>query len=316
MLLPGGDAAVIRVKRPDNRFPQGTSEKGIAMSIDCNSRYCAIDPYQGARMAVAEAARNVSCVGAEPVGLTDCLNFGNPENPEIMWQFKRGVEGISDACRELDIPVVSGNVSFYNETNGLSVYPTPNIGMVGLLSDITKVTSHFFKGVAHKIVLLGESLDSSHDESMGGSEYLSWFYQQAGVRLPKFDFELEKRVQRLVRELVDNRMIFSAHDCSEGGLAVALLESAFTKGIGAHINYPKNIRAESLLFGESPSRVVVTVDRSHLLSLEQYCQAHRVPYAILGETLSHRFIFNDFLDLDLYELKNIWESSFEKFIQR
>lgn len=315
VVLPGGDAAMVRVKYPDNRFPTGPhGEKGIAVSTDGNSRYCYLDPYQGGMLAVAEAARNVSCVGAEPIGLTDCLNFGNPENPEIMWQFQRAVEGISAACRSLDIPVVSGNVSFYNETHGISVYPTPVIGMVGLIQDIRKIVDHAFQAVGHHILLLGESLSSVHDESLDGSEYRTWFYKNEGTHLPHFDIELEKRVQKIVRQFIFDECIYSAHDCSEGGLAMALLESSFGKGIGAHIEYKKSIRTDSLLFGESSSRIIVTTSPKRLPLIEEKCKLQKIPYAIIGKTIPDRFIFNDFFNVEVKELKNKWEHTLEAFI--
>lgn len=305
MLFPGTDAALIRIK--------GT-QKAIALTSDCNGAYCGIDPYQGAQMAVAEAARNLACVGAIPLGLTDCLNFGNPEKSFIMWQFKRAVEGISSACEFLHIPVVSGNVSFYNETNGDSIVPTPAIAMVGLLKSIDQRMSHGFQNAGDKIVLLGENASSWQNENLGGSEYLFWIHQKQEGNLPKLDLALEQKVQKTLLELISQKIIHSAHDCSEGGVAMTLLESCFEKNMGAHIQYKKNIREDILLFGESPSRAVVSISNKNLERLKTVAQKHQIPFEIIGEVILDRFIFNTSIDMDIKILKTLWENAFEKHI--
>lgn len=279
----GGDAAVIRIK--------GT-EKGIAATIDCNSRICEIDPYQGGVMAVAEAARNLVCVGARPIGVSDCLNFGSPENPEIMWQFKRSVEGISDACRYFNIPVVSGNVSFYNETNGRAIAPTPTIAMVGLIPEIKNIMTHYFKETVHIIVLIGEDIRSSEEA--------------------KIDLDLEKRVHEAVLDLIAKGIIQSAHDCSEGGLAMTLLESAFEREIGVNLDVKK--RLDHLLFGEAPSRVVVSMDKGNFHTFSEICKKYGAPYLQIGETIKDRFVCRPHFDLGVKQLKTLWENAFEKIM--
>ena len=305
VMLPGGDAALIRVK--------GTP-KALAITTDCNSRLCFKDPFLGAQYAVSEAARNLACVGATPLGLTDCLNFGNPEKPAVMWQFQKAVEGISEACRKLSIPVVSGNVSFYNETNNEAIYPTPGIGMVGLLNNIELRMTHVFQKAGDVIILLGESLNSPHDESLGGSEYLAFIHHSEEGPLPKLDLELEKKVQETLLTLISQKLICSAHDCSEGGLALALLESAFPKNLGVKIQYPKNIRKDILLFGEPPSRVVVSCAPKDLSSLKNSIQDRHVPFEVIGEVIEDYFIWNEDIHVNIKSLKTKWEQGFESLL--
>ncbi|MBI3019040.1 MAG: phosphoribosylformylglycinamidine synthase subunit PurL [Deltaproteobacteria bacterium] len=305
VILPGGDAAVIRVK--------GTP-KALAITTDCNSRYCFKDPFLGAQLAVAEAARNLACVGAKPLGLTDCLNFGNPEKPHVMWQFQKSVEGISAACHKLSIPVVSGNVSFYNETHDEAIYPTPAIGMVGFLNDIELRMTHAFQSSGDVILLLGESLKSPHDESLGGSEYLALIHQSEEGPLPKLDLELEKKVQDAVLALISQKLICSAHDCSEGGLVAALLESAFPKNVGVKIYYPKKIRKDVLWFGESPSRVIVSCSPKNLPALKSVIQNHPIPFEVIGEVILDDFIVNGDVHLKIGILKKNWEQGFESLL--
>ncbi|MEK6584118.1 MAG: phosphoribosylformylglycinamidine synthase subunit PurL, partial [Nitrospirota bacterium] len=240
VVVPGSDSAVIRIK--------GTN-KGIAMTADCNSRYCFSDPYTGGAIAVAEAARNIVCAGGEPVGLTDCLNFGNPEKPEIMWQFQQAIEGISAVCRKFNIPVISGNVSFYNETNDLSIYPTPIIGMAGIIEDISKCMTQYFKNDGDVLILLG-----NNSEEIGQSEYLREIHYKIRGVPPHLDLVLEKKVQDLCLYGIKQGIIKSAHDTSEGGLTIALAECCMRsedKGnIGALIDLSDDIRPDALLFGE------------------------------------------------------------------
>ncbi|RPI31818.1 MAG: phosphoribosylformylglycinamidine synthase subunit PurL, partial [Actinomycetota bacterium] len=214
--IPGSDAAVLRIK--------GT-ERGIAFSNDCNGRHCYLDPYRGAKAAVAEAARNLSCAGALPVAVTDCLNFGNPEKGEIYWQFEQAVEGIAEACEALDTPVVSGNVSFYNESFGQAIYPTPMIGMLGVYDDVSIHIDGAFKDEGDVIVLLGPPAGF-----VDGSEYQKVHHGKVEGRVPDVDLALEARLQAAVREAIARRLLKSAHDCAEGGLAVALAESAIASG--------------------------------------------------------------------------------------
>jgi len=215
VVLPGSDAAVIRIKE---------NNKCVAISTDCNSRYCYLDPFKGGKIAVSESARNVACSGGKPLAITDCLNFGNPEKPEIMWQFKEAVNGISEACQILETPVISGNVSFYNETSGTPIYPTPTIGMVGLIDKVDNFISQYFKNIGDKIILLGETF-----EELGGSEYLAVIHKMVKGRCPEIDLEKEKTLINTILELNKSNLLNSAHDISEGGLAVALAECCITE---------------------------------------------------------------------------------------
>jgi phosphoribosylformylglycinamidine synthase len=253
---PGMSAAVVRVK--------GTS-RGLAISVDGNGRFCYLDPYQGARLAVAEAARNVACAGGEPIGATNNLNFGNPERPEIMWQIAEAVRGIGDACRALSAPITGGNVSLYNETEGRAIFPTPVLGVVGLLEDASKTVTRVFKTVGSAVVLLGDNLGE-----LGGSEYLATMHDLVAGRPPALDLKREAALQALIVKLIRNGCIESAHDCSEGGLAIALAECTFDSGglgVSADVTAVGEDPAYAVmatLFGESASRIVISVASDQL----------------------------------------------------
>jgi len=272
MLRPGSDAAVLRIKGTD---------KALAVTADCNSLYCVLNPYVGAGAAVAEAARNLVCSGARPLALTDCLNFGNPERPEIMWQFILAVEGIADACKALKIPVVSGNVSFYNETRGLSIYPTPIIGMVGLIEKAGRTVSQGFKAEGDAIVLLGET-----GEDLGGTEYLRTVHHREQGTPPMLNLDREVALQTLVLTASERGLVRSAHDCAEGGLAVALAEcclSAPAGPLGAVTTLEAaGLRRDSLLFGESQSRIILSVKSEDLEVLIALGVESDVPLSVLG----------------------------------
>jgi phosphoribosylformylglycinamidine synthase II len=298
VVQPGSDAAVVRVK--------GT-HKALALSVDCNSRYCQLDPYVGAMIAVVEGARNVVCAGALPVGVTDCLNFGNPEKPEVMWQFAESIQGIRDACKALDLPVVSGNVSFYNETEGRPIPPTPTIATVGLLEDVARHVTQWFKGEGDVIILLGRTR-----EEIGGSEYLA----QLGVRggtPPWIDLEVEKQVQTVCIRAIQDGLIRSAHDCSEGGLAVALAECVLAaparSDLGASVELEGSIRPDALLFGESQSRIIMSLRRQHLGRLRELADRHEVPLVMLGEVRKHRLTIGTLVDLGVKEMRQVWETA-------
>jgi phosphoribosylformylglycinamidine synthase subunit PurL len=281
LLRPGGDAALVRVRRAD-----GTpTRKGLAMAVDCNPRWCWLDPYVGTQAAVAEAARNVACTGARPLALTNCLNFGNPERPEIMWEFAESTRGLADAARALGTPVVSGNVSFYNETSGRAIYPTPTIAMVGLLEDWQcHAVSHFpAEGLA--LVLLGENR-----EELGGSEWLALRRGLERGEPPAVDLAHEARLARWLAAAVRRGLARSAHDVSDGGLAVALAECGMTGPlrIGAQIALADTIRPDALLFGESTGRVIVaTAEPEAALAL---AAEHGVPARQIGETGGDRLV--------------------------
>ncbi len=245
-VLPGAaDAAVLRLR--------DSGGKGLALTTDCNPRYCYLDPYEGARLAVAEAARNLSCVGATPLAVTDCLNFASPEKPEGFWQFRRAVEGLADACEALGTPVISGNVSFYNETPARAIFPTPTVGMVGLLPEADKRVTMGFKNAGDLIYLIGDG-----KPTLGGSEYLVVIHGQEVGRPPALDMEAEKKLQAFLREAIDQRLLQSAHDVSDGGLAVCLAECCIAGGVGAYVHLGAPERADLLLFGERTATTFVS----------------------------------------------------------
>jgi phosphoribosylformylglycinamidine synthase len=249
MVRPGSDAAVLRVK--------GTN-KALALSVDCNGRYCLLNPYEGAKIAIAECARNLACSGAEPIGVTDCLNFGNPQRPEVMWQFVLAIEGLKDACEAFNVPIVSGNVSLYNETNDLSIYPTPMIGMVGLIEEADRAVTQWFKQTGDAIILLGRTR-----EDLGGTEYLKVLHHREQGSPPLLNLEDEKAVQACTIRFIREGLVQSAHDCSDGGLAVALTEcciSGSDEPLGAVVQLSLDgLRRDALLFGESQSRILLSV---------------------------------------------------------
>ncbi|MCX7793520.1 MAG: phosphoribosylformylglycinamidine synthase subunit PurL [Thermodesulfovibrionales bacterium] len=302
VVRPGADSAVIRIK--------GTS-KAIAISVDCNSRYCYLDPYRGAMLAVAEAARNVACSGARPLAITDNLNFGNPEKPEVMWQFVESIKGIAEACRVLETPVVSGNVSFYNETKGSAIYPTPTIAMVGILEDVKKARNIGFKE-GLEVFLLGDTYNE-----LGGSEYLYLIHGIERGLPPVIDLEKEKRLIRLLEKLVKLDVIHSCHDCSEGGLSVCIAESAIYGNTGAEIDLSiilKNntLRPDSLLFGESSGRAVVTVHRSKSRELIQMADEYGISCQLIGRTGGDRLLLKGYIDLSISEISNSYKNSLKE----
>ena len=295
VIAPGADAAVIRVK--------GT-QKGLALTVDGNSRYCFLDPYVGGVLTVAEAARNLACVGARPLGLTDCLNFGSPENPEVMWQFAEVIRGMRDACMALKVPVVSGNVSFYNETDSKPIYPTPTVGMVGLLAKLKRVVTPWFKFPGNIVVLLGRTR-----EELGGSEYLKLIHGLVKGTPPWIDLKLEEAVQNCCLEAIDRGILRSAHDISDGGLAVSLAECCIggpDRPLGVRIETHEMIRGDALLFSESPSRIVVSLEEKNLAQLQELAAELRVPMHVIGTVGGARFVIQPLLQLPVEELRSIW----------
>ena len=297
VIAPGADAAVIRVK--------GTG-KGLALTVDGNSRYCYLDPYVGGVVAVAEAARNLACVGARPIGLTDCLNFGSPENPGVMWQFSQVIQGMRDACTALNIPVVSGNVSFYNETDGVPIYPTPTIAMVGLLERVERAVTPWFKEPGDVVALLGRTR-----EELGGSEYLKCVHGLTRGTPPWIDLKMEQAVQRCCIEAIEQELLCSAHDLSDGGLAVALAECCVggpEKPLGVRIDTHEMIRGDALLFSESQSRIIVSLKEENLVGLEEIAARHNVPLQVIGTVGGSRFVIQPLLQLPVDEIKTIWST--------
>ncbi len=281
---PGAsDAGVIRIKG---------SQRGLAMALDGNGRWCYLDPRLGAMHAVAEAARKVACSGANPVGATNCLNFGNPEKPHIMWQFSQTIDGITKACEELEIPITGGNVSFYNETLGEGIYPTPVLGVVGILDDVHKTAKMHFSAPGRTIVLLrgGEAADITDVESeFGSSEYAKEILDALWGYPPELDLEKEAALQKAVIELIEQGLVDSVHDCSDGGLAVCLSETTFAKGVGARVNLISNgLPAEFVLFGEDPSRVVLSCDPEKASLIQKIAGEHGIGADVIGETIAER----------------------------
>jgi len=278
---PGaGDAGVIRIKG---------SQRGLAMALDGNGRWCYLDPQLGAMHAVAEAARNVACSGATPVGATNCLNFGNPEKPHIMWQFSQVIDGITKACEELDVPITGGNVSFYNETLGEGIYPTPVLGIVGILEDVHKTVFPHFRQPGRTIVLLrasepGDMTDAQTE--FGSSEYAKEVLGTVWGYPPGLDLKQEAALQKALVEMIDAGCIESAHDCSEGGIAVTLTESSLPKSVGARVDLASaGLPAEFTLFGEDASRVVLSCDRDHVERIQQVARKHGISAEAIGETV-------------------------------
>jgi len=301
IVRPGSDAAVIRIKG---------SSHALALTTDCNSRYCYLDPRAGARIAVAEASRNLACSGAVAQALTDCLNFGNPERPEVMWQFSECVDGIAEACQSLEIPVISGNVSFYNETEGRGILPTPTIGMVGIIEDARSAMHSYFAREGDLIVLLG-----TLGEELGGSEYLSQVHNLEAGAVPHLDLAREEAVQYACIDAITEGLVASAHDCAEGGLAVALAECCFhPQGLlGAEVVLPAGKRLDALLFGESQSRILVSLQKASLPKLEKICQERDAPFSVLGTVGGNRLKISVGQDAEINatvaELRKPWSEA-------
>ncbi|MDR1013987.1 MAG: phosphoribosylformylglycinamidine synthase subunit PurL [Coriobacteriales bacterium] len=303
-VLPGSDAAVLRIGETGRGE---TSTRGIAASTDGNGRYCYLDPYVGAQIALAEAARNLACVGAEPAAITDCLNFGNPEKPEVFWTFREAVRGLADACAQYGIPVVSGNVSFYNESFGHAIYPTPVVGIVGLVEDVRALATTAFKQAGDTIVLVGETGDE-----LGGSEYLKVLHGCVAGRPPALDLELEGDVQCLVRTAVRRSLLASAHDCSDGGVAVALAECCIAGGIGAEVVLDDALPSVASLFSESQSRILVSVADADVDVFLGMLADAKVPYSVIGEVGGTALRVAGRISLPLAELAGIYQGSLEK----
>ena len=311
IVRPGSDAAVVRIK--------GTN-KAVAMTVDCNGRYCLLHPYEGARLAVVEAARNLVCSGAEPIGLTDCLNFGNPERPDIMWQFVLAIEGLKDACEHFNIPIVSGNVSFYNETNGLSIYPTPMLGMVGLIDEADRAMTQWFRDEGDAIVLLGKTR-----EDLGGSEYLKVLQHREQGSPPFLSLDIEKALQDFALKVIHEGLVQSAHDCSDGGLAVALAECCVSGPRAAQGAVVKlglgSLRRDALLFGESQSRIILSTRPTAVESILSRAAEAGVPAAQIGTVGGGRLVIEVEpgkvgdgcrIDLPIRQVSDCWVHAIEE----
>ncbi|WP_022670195.1 phosphoribosylformylglycinamidine synthase subunit PurL [Hippea alviniae] len=288
ILRPGSDAAVIRVKE---------SKKGVAATIDVNPRYVFLNPDKGTQLSFLEAYRNLITTGAEPIALTDCLNFGNPENPEIMWQFKESIEGLKKACETMEVPVVSGNVSFYNETSGKNILPTPSIGMVGIINKPLNAASIGFKKIGSDVCMIGRI----EEKELGGSAYLKWIYGKIEGKLPKINYETHKKLKSVMIEATEKGYILSAHDVSEGGIAICLAEMVLKGKTGAKVKLDIKDRADFYLFSETQGVIIVETDDSD--KLKELCDKAGLDFSIIGKTIEQRLIINDIIDIDRTTLK-------------
>lgn len=308
VILPGGDASVLRIKE---------TNKALSMKTDCNGRYVYLNPYKGGAIAVCEAARNVVCTGAEPLAITNCLNFGNPYKPEVFYQFKEAVRGIGDACKCLNTPVTGGNVSFYNESPDYAVYPTPVIGMIGLIEDLKHITTSYFKNPGDIIAIIGKS--SVFPDGFGGCEYLKHLHGLTAGDAPDMSLEYEKNLQSALLELIRKGYVNSAHDISDGGLAVALAECCIInrkKPLGANIKIGFSRRIDYELFNESQSRVIISFSKNNLKKCELICSNLNVKLKVIGEVTDKDFIINNsiiqnlekLIDKYFYSIKRIMET--------
>ncbi len=303
MVRPGAaDAAVIRVLCDRD---QGGPEKLLALAVDCDGRHVSLDPFQGAAMAVAECARNIVCTGGRPLGLTDCLNFGSPEVPATMWQIKTAIEGLAAACRALSVPVVSGNVSLYNETRGRAILPTPTVAIVGQVEHRDHVTTLGFKAEGHVVALLG----APGRGRLGGSEWFTRRTGRVGGDPVGIDLDAERALQVALLALCQRELLASAHDISTGGFAVAMAESMLPSGIGATITIPGRGDLAGRLFGEEPTRVILSHEERCTQSIVELCEQHGVPYEPIGVTRGDRFVVDDVFDIAVEELRIAHDSA-------
>jgi phosphoribosylformylglycinamidine synthase len=318
-VLPGADAAVVRIKE---------TRRALAMTLDGNGRYCAANPREGAKLIVAEAARNVVCVGARPLAITNCLNFASPERPEVMWSFSEVIDGMSEACRVFNTPVVSGNVSFYNETEGRGILPTPVIGMIGLVEDVHRVVQPGFKQAGDVIGVLGTTADdlslSEYAAVVDGSSTEEMIAR--GV-VPKIDLQAERAVQNVCLEAAETGLLASAHDCSDGGLAVALAECCFSSlnraTIGAEVSLPESLRGSlptaTILFSESPSRIILSFPASSRAAVENIAEREKCPFTVIGRVGGNSLRISldeeQIISAEISELENVWRSSLSKKLE-
>jgi len=314
-VLPGADAAVVRIKE---------TRRALAMSLDGNGRYCAANPREGARLVVAEAARNVVCVGAQPIAITNCLNFASPERPEVMWAFSEVIDGMAEACKAFNTPVVSGNVSFYNETEGRGVLPTPVIGMIGLIEDVKRVIQPGFKKAGDLIALLGTTRDDlSISEYAATIEVKTLSDMINNGRVPTLDLEFERAAQTACLRAAEASLLESAHDCSDGGLAVAIAEDCFSslnrRSVGADVDLTGDYDLTSRLFAETPSRIVISFDESVQRDIQEITAAANCPMKILGRVGSNRLRIQsdgeEVVNLTIAEMENAWRSSLKQKLQ-
>jgi phosphoribosylformylglycinamidine synthase len=292
---PGSDAAVLRIRK---------TRKALAVTTDCNGRYCYINPRLGAQSAVAEAARNIVCSGGKPLAVTNCLNFGNPYKPEVYYGFAEAVAGMGEACRVFNTPVTGGNVSFYNEDPDRAVFPTPTIGMIGLVEDIDHITTQWFKDPEDIILLIGEN-----KEHIGGCEYLHTIFGENRGDVPPLDLTTEKKLQETVLVAIRSGLVKSAHDCSDGGLAVALAECCISNPdhqLGASIFLADSIRPDSLLFGEAQSRIILTCHPDDAAKLESLFRHMYLSCQRIGIVGNDRLKINDLVEVSVAQMAESW----------
>ncbi len=305
LTMPGTATPAVRIKE---------SSVNLALSVDGNARFCELDPFEGAQIAVAESARNVVCAGAKPVAVTNCLNFGNPEKPETMWQFSQAVDGIALACNAFETPVTGGNVSLYNETEGVSIYPTPVIGMVGINKTSNIITPNF-KGENDAVFLIGTPTDE-----LGGSRYGTLDAPLSGP-CPRIDLSLEKRTHSALLQAVEEKLVQSLHDCSDGGLIATLAEScfgAYPQMYGCSVHWEGNIRPDAFLFGESQTRYILSTTVDAQARLQQILEHHKIPFSKLGQTGGREVLVEvngkKLIQLPVEELYHIWYNSISKLL--
>ena len=295
---PGSDAAVVRIRK---------TNKALATATDCNGRYCYLNPRRGAQIAVCESARNVVCSGGQPVAITNCLNFGNPYKPEMYYMFTEAVAGMSEACRVLNTPVTGGNVSFYNEDPDRAVYPTPTIGMLGIIDDVAQITTQNFKEVGDIVMLAGVTR-----EEFGGSEYIKELHGLSTGEIPALDMEFELRLQQFILAAIKQGLIRSAHDTAEGGLAIALAECCFSdreNQLGAKIVLKDEIRSDALYFGESQSRVILSLDPKNKAALEKLAAVREIPLETIGLVAGTALLINEDINLPVAEMAELFYES-------
>jgi phosphoribosylformylglycinamidine synthase subunit PurL len=303
IMMPGGDASVIRLK---------DTKKGLSLKTDCNSKYVFLNPYKGGKIAVCESARNVVCTGATPLAITNCLNFGNPYNTEVYYQFSEAVRGIGDACRSLNTPVTGGNVSFYNQSRDYAVYPTPVIGMLGLIEDINKLMTSNFKNDGDDVYVIG-----INKGEIGGSEYLSYIHNKVKGDAPDIELEEEISLHKTILESINSGYINSAHDISEGGIAVALAECCVmnrNKNIGCKVKYEYEFRKDFDLFSESQSRIIISASKENESNISDICKKQKMHFTKIGTTGGNELLINNEIKLNLEQINDAYYMKLDKIM--
>jgi phosphoribosylformylglycinamidine synthase len=309
VVMPGSDAAVIRIKE---------KRRLLAMTLDSNARYCQVDPRAGARLVVAEACRNLVASGARPLALTNCLNFGSPERPEVMWQFSEVVDGMAEACTAFGTPVTGGNVSFYNETDGRGIAPTPVIGMIGVIDNSRHIAPQWFKGEGRAVILLGKTAND-----LGASVYAAAMLGRVEGRVPELDLDLERRVQEVCLKIIQEELVESAHDCSDGGLAVAIAESCFSsyrrEAVGCEIKLEGELSSAALLFSETPSRIMISAIDQHVEAILALARENNVEASVIGRTKGERLVIQAngerIMDRAVSEIESAWRGVLPRMLE-